>query len=485
MVNSLVAFTSLLLLFAIGIGLLLLIGKEDTSIWLALCVALAPPAMLLIGKKWPAIYLAPVVYIGNFKDHPAEGFSFSDPTFVCVAVLLLIVGMRLLAAGLEHPGTLVTELFSGQRKAVVAFLGFQGIVALSCVYTMSPQYGHELATKFATIGLLLFVAPFVLIREEQDFRHFVFITIALAVLLAFKRMLVIVTTSNVVGDITQISAGELLGIAVLLIMTYKLTDSRASQVALMVALPVLAAGLIAADARGPALTCLVLIGLSMLSKKKVEFRASRVTQLSLIVIILVSISIALAKMSATASGAKVKEKETELQKLLSGEAPGGSAGARLWGYEAAISGFIRKPLTGWGAGGSFGYMATHRGLFGRYGADVQLQYPHNIYLQVAMEQGIFGFALFCTFLYFIFRATRRLSQCTNGRLCCFLWIMVFNCVTIMVSGDLDNERHIWMWCGIALAMNRNALLSQRVDVSRLRSSTNTLQPDAVRWARSA
>jgi O-antigen ligase len=456
-VKKLSLFLALLLLFAGGIALATLATRDGTNLWVALPVAIAPPALFLTIRKWPAIFLAPVVYIGNFKDRPAEGFSLSDPTVLCLALLLFVVIIDFVSAYLERPHKALLYLLRGQEKAILVFIAFQSLVAVSVFHTRSPEYGQALVTKFVTIGLLLFIAPLVVLRDERDFKHLAVIVIVLAVPLAMRRILVVAGTSNSLEDITQISAGDLLGIAVLLTVTYQVTASRVLKAGLLLFLLLAAAGLIASDARGPALTCLLLVCLAMFSGNRSIFLASRMARVSMLVLMLATAAFSIARMTSSVSGGRVRQKQAELLRIFSGEAPGGTAGARLWGYEAAISGFIEKPIVGWGAGGSFGYMSTHRGLFGKYGADLELRYPHNIFLQVAMEQGIFGLAALLTFLYLVFKSTRSLSNGTNGRLSCFFWILLFNCITIMFSGDIDNRREVWLWCGVALAMHRAAV----------------------------
>ena len=109
---------------------------------------------------------------------------------------------------------------------------------------------------------------------------------------------------------------------------------------------------------------------------------------------------------------------------------------------------------GLGAGGSRAYLATYHGPFGLSGGDLELKYPHNVLLQVAAEQGIFGLFVLLMFLWSSYKTMRSLSLTTGGRLSCFLYIFLFDIFCMMVSGDLDNWRAVWLWCGVALATSR-------------------------------
>lgn len=446
-------FLFFIAVFASGIVLLFFAG--DLKPWVSIGVALAPPLVLLGIRRFPAALIPFVIFIGNFKQKAAEGFDPLDPTLLCLELVFVAVCINLFFFYLQAKGETLRYLFAGQGKAIACFVALELIVALSYLHTINPVYGKTLVEKFLTIGLFLFLVPLLLFRDERDFRQVALMIVALAVPLALYRIYVALTTSSVANmDITGISAGQLIGMTILLIVNYRMTEMRWLQTMIFLTLPLLTVGLIASDARGPALACLGIFCVSVFSKRGAHVFSGKLARVALLLLVIGIVGLAIKKMATTGSQTRVHKKTEELVQLLSGQVPKGTGGERLWAWSAAVSGFVKRPFMGWGAGGSQTYLATHRGLWGLYGGDLNLKYPHNVVLQVAAEQGILGFLAMAGFLWFTFRAVKKIAVDTNGRLSCLQWIFLFDMFAMMFSGDLDDNRAIWLWCSICLAVAR-------------------------------
>jgi hypothetical protein len=450
--KSTTLFLSFLLVFGSGIALALF--RADPNPWISLLLALAPPLLLFAIRQFPAAFIPPVIFAAQFKTKAAEGVDASDPTFLCLALLFAVTCVHLFFFFVQARGVTLRYLFAGQWKVIRWFLLLELLVALSYLHTSSPEYGATLALKFLTIGLFLFLVPLLLFRDERDLRHFALAMLAFAVPLALFRIFVTLTSSaGATEDITQIGAGHLIGMTILLIVNYPITERQWLRRLIFMTFPLLAAGLIAADARGPAFACLALLGWSVFKGQGARFFAGTLAKVGILVMVLGVVGFTVMKMTNTGNR-RVSQKRAEIMQILSGEMPRGSVAARLFGYSGAISGFAAHPLLGVGTGGSRGYLATYHGPFGLTGADLQLKYPHNVVLQVAAEQGIFGLVVLLTFLWSSYKTMRSLSITTGGRLSCFLYIFLFDLFCMMVSGDLDNWRAVWLWCGMALAASR-------------------------------
>jgi O-antigen ligase len=449
--KSTTLFLSFLLLFGSGIAAALF--RADPNPWISVALVLAPPILFFAVRHFPAAFIPPVIFVSQFKTKAAEGVDASDPTFLCLGLLFLVTCLHLFFFFVQARGVTLRYLFAGQWKVIRWFLLLELIVALSYLHTISPQYGATLTLKFLTIGLFLFLVPLLIFRDERDMRHFGLSMLAFAVPLAAQRILVTLTSSaGTTEDITKIGAGHLIGMTILLIVNYPLTEKRWFQRLIFLTFPLLMAGLIASDARGPAFACLGLLGVSIFKGQGARrFFAGALAKVAIAVMVLGVVGFTVVKMTNTGNR-RVSQKRAEIMQILSGETPTGGIAARLFGYSGAISGFIKKPLLGLGAGGSRAYLATYHGPFGI--SNLELQYPHNVVLQVAAEQGIVGLAVLLAFLWSSYKTMRHLSTATGGRLSCFLYIFLFDLFCMMVSGDLDNWRAIWLWCGVALAASR-------------------------------
>ena len=450
--KSTTLFFSFLLLFGSGVAVALF--RADPNPWVSLLIALAPPLLVFGIRRFPAALIPTVLFASQFKTKAAEGIDASDPTFLCLGLLFAATCVHLFFFFVQARGATLQYLFAGQWKTIRWFLLLEVLVALSYFHTSSPEYGATLALKFLTIDLFLFLGPLLLFRDERDFRHFALAMLALAVPLALFRILTAVTSSaGATEDITQIGAGHVIGMTMLLIVNYQISENPWLRALIFMTFPVLTAGLIATDARGPAFACLALLGASIFKGQGGRFFSGKLAKVGVVLMVLAVVGFTAMKMTSTGNR-RVTQKRAEIVQILSGEMPRGGVAARLFGYSGAISGFLKQPLLGLGAGGSRAYLATYHGPFGLSGGDLQLKYPHNVVLQVAAEQGIFGVLVLLTFLWSSYKAMRSLSTMTGGRLSCFLYIFLFDIFCMMVSGDLDDWRAVWLWCGIALAASR-------------------------------
>jgi O-antigen ligase len=147
--------------------------------------------------------------------------------------------------------------------------------------------------------------------------------------------------------------------------------------------------------------------------------------------------------NAPAGQNKAAEKRQEITAILHGATdPGGTTEQRLEFYGSAISAFCQKPLTGWGLGGwpvfYYGYEKP--------------DYPHNIVLEIAAEQGFLGLLALFSFLGAICVASRRIW--VSGSDFAFpLPLFAFSFLACMFSSDL-NARTLWFWAGTIFAISR-------------------------------
>jgi hypothetical protein len=451
--KSTALFLSFLFVFGSGIAAALI--RADPNPWVSVLLVLAPPLLVFGVRRFPAAFIPSVIFASQFKTKAAaEGVDASDPTFLCLALVFLVTCVHLFFFFVQARGVTLRYLFAGQWKVVRWFLLFELLVAFSYLHTSSPEYGATLVAKFLTVDLFLFLVPLLLFRDERDFRHFALAMLAFAVPLALYRIFTAVTSSaGATEDITQIGAGHVIGMTMLLIVNYQISEKQWLRALIFLTFPLLTAGLIATDARGPAFACLALLGASIFKGQGARFFSGKLAKIGIVVMVLAVVGFTVMKMTNTGNR-RVSQKRAEIMQILSGEMPRGSVAARLFGYSGAISGFVKHPLLGLGAGGSRAYLATYHGPFGLSGGDLELKYPHNVVLQVAAEQGIFGLLVLLTFLWSSYKTMRAVSVTTGGRLSCFLYVFFFDMFCMMVSGDLDNWRAVWLWCGMALAVSR-------------------------------
>jgi O-antigen ligase len=213
----------------------------------------------------------------------------------------------------------------------------------------------------------------------------------------------------------------------------------------------LASGLVACTARGPLLSVLfVLITYSFIARTvRTSFSHKQILAGLLVFALLILPALSWVE-RYPAVQARVAEKEKELIAFFQGERdPGGTLGERVDYYRSASSAFAEKPLSGWGVGGWPVYF------FGFEKED----YPHNLVLEIAAEQGLPGLIALFAFFGAIYVAARRIWK-ERPDLAFPIPLFAYSVLTCMFSGDL-NTRSLWLLCGTILAISRMSIREAR------------------------
>jgi O-antigen ligase len=244
-------------------------------------------------------------------------------------------------------------------------------------------------------------------------------------------------------DITRIGAGWLMGMAILLLLFYPLSRRRGRRRMLLIFLvPLFLAGLMASAARGPmvALSIAVLIGVAVWMK---EGRMKIVTAAALLFFLTIGVGGAYLVLRQTDRG-KYTAKASELETMFAGGTTTGSAGKRVDFYRATLNAIPNQPLLGTGIGSWSKFY---------YGSD-QRNYPHDLLLEIAFEEGLIGLAAFLAVLGLAAISIVRMIGDSRSHFL-VLGLLVLYCVIVsLFSGDLDDNRVLWLWMGVALSVCR-------------------------------
>jgi len=247
-------------------------------------------------------------------------------------------------------------------------------------------------------------------------------------------------------DITRIGAGWLLGMSILLLVAYpNLRNARRNLIFIVVALPLLSAGLIASAARGPLVSLAIALPLTLVWFAKQ--RSSGWVVAALLIGSCVAAFVYLRHVDPDKYNAKL----SEMIELSSGQSASGSGVKRFVFYSKTLAAIPDNLWLGQGVGSwSMFY----------YGRDTR-GYPHNLFLETTFEEGMVGELLLLGFLYLLAIATRRMLKTTKLQYGVIAGLLLY-CVSVsMFSGDLDDNRILWLWAGITMAVCRNAYLESR------------------------
>jgi O-antigen ligase len=123
---------------------------------------------------------------------------------------------------------------------------------------------------------------------------------------------------------------------------------------------------------------------------------------------------------------------------------------RIYAIYNGVIYFLQKPVFGWGTG-SFSTLVSE-----------YIKYPHNIFIELAMEIGIVGVIIFILFLsfaiynfFYLRKKVKNISQSILLRLNYFFFLFGF--FNSQFSGDIANNPIMWFSVGNILILRYTIL----------------------------
>jgi O-antigen ligase len=437
-------------LVAAGCLAVLFLGFPANNLLIAAAIV-AVPVFLIAAVRQPELFLVGCAFMPQWKNAwPLDRFaSVGDLTLVMLLGLLIGILWRTL----RHVGRMerdaLPELFRGQWLVILAYGLFAGAVLASYAYTNAPNYGGAKLLRFLLIGTLFLYSGIVLVRDEEGFRRIALLFVLAACVTSCQMIFHL--EHRAVGtetDITRIGAGWLLGMGILLLLGYPIVrNSRWYLWCVIVALPLLSAGLVASASRGPMVALALALVLTMFWFAKKQFATIRVW----VGLLLVGSCVASFFYLRHVDPDKYNAKLSEMVELSSGHSAQGSGAKRLDFYSRTVAAIPENLWLGQGIGSWSVFY---------YGRDTR-DYPHNLLLETMFEEGVVGASLLLLFISLLAIAIRRMLIATDFQYGVLAGLLVY-CVSVsMFSGDLDDNRILWLWAGIILAVCRNAYLETR------------------------
>ena len=397
--------------------------------WLAdartLALTAVAGAAVVAGLLAPEIVLALFVAAGALKAAPwVESVPFDLTGAAAIAV-----GAAMVAAGLRR-GLADLPL----QPVVLLAVALCALVVLSALWTPAPAAGLDKAFRFQAFSLLAVIAPLVLIRRRTELVRLLAALVGFSLLLAVTAQPTDVTTQPLVAlGGNEIQLGIYSGFALVAILGYlRFVGHAYLRLVWLVPAGVLGYTLAAAGSRGALISSIV--ALIFLAARQLLFERSRL--LAALLLGVVVAVLALGGSSLAGQGAAAKYQES----LFSSDAAR-IVGSRDYLMAQGLELGLAHPF-GLGAGG---FDAVTDGL----------QYPHNLLLELADEQGLLGVFLLLALLVCAWRARYR-GRLGRGAHEVGLTgaLIVFAATESMFSLDLNGNRLLWFAFGLAAALPR-------------------------------
>jgi len=428
----------------------------------SLLAVMACAAAVALSRKYRLAPLAGLLFVGSFKPEAATAFTATDPTVVFLGLLAVSLSVEVLLRLSGRERFTLGDAFAGQAAGLITYLVFLAVMVTSYLYSPAALAGGIKLARLVFISSPLFIAPFLLLNDERDFKQFFAISLVLSLILAFRSLWEIVHGSKLQiilrgeGDITRIGDAQLLGMTIILLLYYRYTE-RCGRFITILCLLVLIPGLVACAARGPIFSLMFALAIGLFGIQRNSGFVSRkaiLGGLALVAIVAVSSVLWVEKFPVAKS--KFMQKKSELSLFSNWQDPGGTMGQRIDFYRRAMQGFQEKPFFGWGMGGwavyYYGFDATST-RDPRHALPFQPEYPHNSVLEVAIEQGVTGLIALGLLLVAVCKRLGRLRTAAAGRYSFLVPLFLYCLAAGMFSQDINN-RVLWFWLGVIFSAAR-------------------------------
>jgi len=362
-------------------------------------------------------------------------------------------------------------------------------VAIALLYVLAAgenaQYGLDKTILVILRGVIPVFVFRLLIQESRDFKTVYYTFIAISVLGTAFLLSADVTQAYTVSldQVNTIVAARIVGIGAVLLGTFLLFTDKISWIHYTVFTPlffVLIIGTLLTGSRGPLTGILVVLSLVILLSGQFQlwgrstFLFAGIFFATLLLTFFADWSL-IDTLSVLGQNRIVSTILTlNFERIDSG---------RFELYEIAIDAITKSTAIGIGTGGFGNVMG---GYIGRI-------YPHNIFLEVTLEQGLIGLSILLIIVATTFYRCVRLlrDRDANIYLKCVPSVWIYTLYNAQFSGDIGANYQFWavgglVWIAHALALATSRMVQEQESViingQLLQCSTNK-HPDAIKLVR--
>lgn len=380
-------------------------------------------AEVAAARRWSS-YAAPgslalLVTVGAYK--PALDFVPVDPTLVSALLVAVAAGAVLVKSQ--------WRITRGTARTIGLFL----VLSMGLAGASLDGYSISKASRLFALTLIAILGPMYILRSRQSMARFFHVVAAIGVVIAIQA-LVSPPEPDLYGRLTSfgsntLSLGRAMGLPIVWVVLLALHRRISLAWAAVLLAPLLLA-MFGAGQRGPLLALMgAVVASFVFAPGARQGWPRRLAVLGLIV-------------GASWFGfAGASDQST--RKL--GEL---AATDRVEAWQRSLGVVLSHPLgVGWGDWGD--YVDT---LALSSKVPLTRDFPHNLLIEVTTEAGILAGIAIAVFVVRGFRSARRGATMTEGKT--ILAGLVFALVNAMVSGDINDNRLVWVMLGIVFAHER-------------------------------
>jgi O-antigen ligase len=399
----------------------------------AICLGTAGLFVGYLLVRFGEIALALFFLVGLVKGDPRLASAPVDLTLLVGAIVIAAAAYRILIRGrtLQLP------------SEYVLYLPLLAMMALSLTYTPDLQAGMDKCLRFLCLTSIGIITPFVLFDDELKIKRFFLAMAAGGLVLAINSLAMLGGQERLVspsGLNTELGAAS--AIAMIIIWGMLFPQMRlVTRVLFYPALGVLAVALIGSGGRFANVSALICIILGTLIYRKLFTDIVIAGGLTLLALPLLWIP------------------QASFEYLASLIHPTQAMGTRndlMW---LGVRMFSEHPIFGVGVDG-FRFLSPN---------PLTYNYPHNLFLELGSEMGVFAAVAFLALGFCSFREILR--QIGNSRglenplVPTVFLLLIYVFLDAMVSGDINDLRLMWFIFGLPFVLRNLELTSGRVELT--------------------
>ena len=380
------------------------------------------------GVTKPLLAVSQVVFViflcaGHFKANPALAWLPFDLTVAAAGLALVLSAVYFFVTGARI------------RTEASCLAWFFASMALALFATDWTPYAIEKGSRFFTLTLLAAFLPAVILTRLEGVRRFVLLVITLGMVLSAGVVLQL-AAGGFTGGLDERTTGFATvttslawdaGLA--LVGLYALTLRGGKWLWMSVPCLPLVVAIVASGARAPLLVAPAVIALLTICFSRKQ------RSIAIALVLIAAGGLLFTRYSSLLPQGSVMR----IQSFLQGQYDS-SADERRNLNLVALEVIAKRPL-----GNGFGGFAH----FYNFGGVTDQVYPHNIVLDIAVDNGIFVAALFVCILAWAVRKSYLAARITPD-FQPLLGMLLFSLSNSLISGELNLDRMLFALLGIAL-----------------------------------
>ena len=399
----------------------------------------------------PAIALMILSLTAIIKGHLINYFPVIEIVDITV-IATLIIWLGLVKILLEGNWKLPSE----QKSIVYLFLIFGLLLGISYIYTVSPDYGFRKILRFNTFAVTMFISPLLIIKSPADSKrllsyfYFLLVIIIGFMLLQFVYFLkwgdfaIVLAYWNRISipGANPIQVSRYLAIGAAMMIALLIRNKPSQSLHYFAILFVILLSIILSGSRGPLVSIIIgSIVYAILYERKHSSRifGYGILAIGTIITLLLLLPESLTQRFFDISQGSVIMTQQGVRRIstIATRFEFWSMSLQAW-FSSITSFFI-----GLGAG-SFSSLFIWRDW--RW-------YPHNLFFEIIAELGLIGLVIGVLFIIKSYQIINKGIQRGSFTDHSALWVAgtVVMFIAAQFSGDINDNRILWMFIGISIA----------------------------------